>query len=943
MISSRTLATNHQVFHRLRAQAMLLLLALLVIFTVAAMSEGARAETRQAATAQQFQAALNAANPGDTIVLTAGVTYKGNFTLPPKGGSSYITITSSSLAQLPPEGQRVAPYYAQFMPRIVATNTNLPALQVLPGAHHYRIIGVEITLDQNDVVETLVELGSRYASEQGSDSLAPKYITLDRCYIHGLPAKELKRGVALNSAYSEIKNCYISEIHLIGEDSQAIMGWNGPGPFSIINNYLEAAGENLMFGGADPVIPNLVPSDIEIRRNHFYKPLEWRTGANWSEKNLLELKNAQRVAIEGNVLENSWTDSQIGYAIVFSPRNQGNTAPWSVVQDVQFLNNIVRHAGTGVRLIAQDSPNISQPMKRITFSNNLFDDINGPAWGDSHGWFLDLTGGVDNLTITHNTIFQTSSIINAGGNANYGFVFTNNVVPHNGFGIKGDGLGPGGITLNTFFPYAIFTGNLIPGANPEWPLYNYPGGNYYPDASTFDSQFVNRAAGDYRIAPTSPGHGGANDGKDVGADIVALKAATVGVDKRTPSTIGLSSNAYSFSEGTANISFTEGATGMTRYFGLVVVPVMRSGDTSLPAAVRYSTSDQSGDAECDQVTGYASQRCDYTLVNGTLRFAAGETVKNIYIPIVNDVYIEGTESFTIKLENYLGTNLGTKQATITILDDDTTTPTGSTNPYLSNPFFVNQLYADILGHYSEQSGFTDWTNVLNTCGPQHGFLGDPFSCDRAHVAHGFVASPEGTDRGYLIYRMYEVGMGRLPRYNELIPEMSGLGGMPESNELEQNTVQFIEEFSARQEFINNSDNLMATSQAEALIAKWEAKAGVTLPATITNTNPFQPPQYTRQQLIDKRRSGEFSVGQTLRTFVQQQVVYDKYFERGYVTMMYFGFLRRDPDFNDPTRHGWNDWVNVFTNGSGDVAPRDIHHLIFGFIYSDEYRKRFGAP
>ena len=45
------------------------------------------------------------------------------------------------------------------------------------------------------------------------------------------------------------------------------MGWNGPGPFLIENNYLEAAGENVMFGGSDPSIANLVPSNITIRRN----------------------------------------------------------------------------------------------------------------------------------------------------------------------------------------------------------------------------------------------------------------------------------------------------------------------------------------------------------------------------------------------------------------------------------------------------------------------------------------------------------------------------------------------------------------------------------------------------------------------------------------------------------------------------------------------------
>ena len=60
-----------------------------------------------------------------------------------------------------------------------------------------------------------------------------------------------------------------------------------------------------MFGGGDPAIRDLVPSDIEIRGNHFFKPRAWRqgdpayAGTAWSVKNLFELKNASRVLVDG--------------------------------------------------------------------------------------------------------------------------------------------------------------------------------------------------------------------------------------------------------------------------------------------------------------------------------------------------------------------------------------------------------------------------------------------------------------------------------------------------------------------------------------------------------------------------------------------------------------------------------------------------------------------
>ena len=178
----------------------------------------------------------------------------------------------------------------------------------------------------------------------------------------------------MNSATSAVIDSYISECHEAGADSQAIAGWNGPGPFKIVNNYLQGAGENLMFGGADPTITNLVPSDIEVRGNHFDKPVSWRTAA-WSVKNIFELKNARRVLIDGNIFEHNWPQAQNGFSILFTVRNQDGTAPWSVVQDVTFTHNIVRHVAAAVNILGTDDIHASQQTKRILISNNLFDDV----------------------------------------------------------------------------------------------------------------------------------------------------------------------------------------------------------------------------------------------------------------------------------------------------------------------------------------------------------------------------------------------------------------------------------------------------------------------------------------------------------------------------------------------------------------------------------------
>ncbi|MBD0371090.1 MAG: VCBS repeat-containing protein, partial [Pyrinomonadaceae bacterium] len=216
------------------------------------------------------------------------------------------------------------------------------------------------------------------------------------------------------------------------------------------------------------------------------------------------------------------------------------------------------------------------------------------------------------------------------------------------------------------------------------------------------------------------------------------------------SSIQFSASAYSINEGTVNTP---------QGFGSLIVDVKRTGNTSADATVQYFTSDDSGGNECNQVTTLASQRCDYSAAAGTLRFAAGETTKQIQIPIINDGYIEGAETFKLKLQNPTGTaSLGTiNEATVTI-DDRGALTTPAENPYLSNEFFVRLNYLDFLGREPDTEGWNTWPTVLNNCGSQQGFLGAPFDCDRAHVSHGFFASPEFTNRGFLIYRLYAAGM-----------------------------------------------------------------------------------------------------------------------------------------------------------------------------------------
>ena len=284
-----------------------------------------RAADQYVSGGQSLQAALNSAQPGDTITLQAGAQFTGNFIIPNKGASTaWITIQSSAMANLPPALTRVTPLFAPAMPRLVSANS-YAVLTFAKGAHHVRLVGIEIAAKTGVYNWGLITLGNGDGSETTVADL-PSNVEIDRCWIHGDPTVGSKRGITLNSVSTKVTNSWFNYFMSTFQDTQAIGGWNGPGPYEITNNHVEATGEAVAFGGAVPTITGLIPSDIKIIRNHFYKPLTWK--GKWVVKNHLEFKVGTRVLIEGNVFENMWKQDQAGYALQLTVRTENGRLPW---------------------------------------------------------------------------------------------------------------------------------------------------------------------------------------------------------------------------------------------------------------------------------------------------------------------------------------------------------------------------------------------------------------------------------------------------------------------------------------------------------------------------------------------------------------------------------------------------------------------------------------
>lgn len=463
---------------------------------------------------------LNAPTSENLITVEAGVIFNEVIELPAKERSSPLVIQSSRIAELPPD-KPITPSSAVLMPKIIPPQSELAirAVQTQPSARFYSLLGIEVTHDPTKDTRTLVSLGD---PSQKTLPEIPHSLVFDRCYIHGHPDRASVRGIALNSAKTDILNCYISDIHDLNNDSQAVCGWAGPGPYRILNSYLEAAGENVMFGGGDPGIQGLIPSDIEIRRCYFFKPFTWKIGHSsyagkpWVVKNLFETKNCRRVIVEGNVFENNWTHGQAGFGILIKCNNQDSTAPWSVTEDLLFQHNIIRSERGLNMLLIENLPKLSAIGKRIFIRNNIWFVGYTVFQGPNHG---------EDVQITHNTWFsEHGNNFTFYGNPTKGLVFDNNLGAYAGFGIRGDGEGVGAgvqegtATFNAYSPGTWNAkGNLIPGANPAL----YPPNNFYPPLWG-DVQFDEVAN---NLKPTSPYKGKATDGKDPGCDYIALLAA----------------------------------------------------------------------------------------------------------------------------------------------------------------------------------------------------------------------------------------------------------------------------------------------------------------------------------------------------------------------------------------------------------------------------------
>jgi uncharacterized protein YjdB len=458
-----------------------------------------------------LQAALDSAKRGDEIVIQAGATFTGNFDLKAKQGTTangWVTVRTSALSQLPPLGQRIDPaIHAQYMPKIVTPNV-LPAISTMWAQSNisgWRLIGLEVVVAPGAATYPSVQQGIIVIGTSGPTQTTvaqtPREIILDRMYVHAQSNTNTKRCLSAQGAAIAVIGSQLLDCHGKGFDSQAILTYNSPGPFLFENNRLEAAGEVIMFGG-DVSSLAVVPSDITIRRNFLTRQMSWQ--GVWTVKNLFELKNAQRVLFEENVLENHWVDAQAGSSVVLGTAD--NPCSWCIVSDVTFQWNHIHNVSGGFNLF----PNYgnAQPMRRVKIAQNLVTGLGAAGLG-SNGRFMTVQNNVDDVWIEYNTGMGTSTYVDLTGSQKKArFTFRNNVgggATYNWFSSQGSGDAANNANLTAPFlvasnGFVASPTSILPNgsvrvssltsvgfANPIWPNGNWSLGS----GSTFNGSGVN--------------------------------------------------------------------------------------------------------------------------------------------------------------------------------------------------------------------------------------------------------------------------------------------------------------------------------------------------------------------------------------------------------------------------------------------------------------------
>jgi hypothetical protein len=376
---------------------------------------------------------------------------------------------------------------------------------------------------------------------------------------------------------------------------------------------------------------------------------------------------------------------------------------------------------------------------------------------------------------------------------------------------------------------------------------------------------------------------------------------------------------------TPALRFSQAAYTVVEGAHFVTVTVTRTGDSSAPASISYSTID-----------GGATEMSDYNLTLGRLRFGPGETQKTLNVLINDDALVEPDETFLVSLLSPTGAILGTpSQATVTLRSDDSAPGPNPVGDGFDAQFFVRQHYHDFLNREPDASGFQFWTGEITQCGADARCR----EVKKINVSAAFFQSIEFQQTGFFVYRLSQVAYNTqemldwrtfLAHTQEVGRDVQ-VGGPDWEAKLEANKQAFADSFVTTAPFVSAYQGMSNAQYVDVLNANTFDPRAPGLGGALTPAE--------RDQLVSDLNQSRKTRAQVLRAVAENVEFSRRQSNKAFVLMQYFGYLRRNPNSQPDTDFsGYSFWLGKLDEFNGNFIQAE---MVKAFLDSIEYKRRFG--
>jgi hypothetical protein len=225
--------------------------------------------------------------------------------------------------------------------------------------------------------------------------------------------------------------------------------------------------------------------------------------------------------------------------------------------------------------------------------------------------------------------------------------------------------------------------------------------------------------------------------------------------------------------------------------------------------------------------------------------------------------------------------------------------------------------------------------ILNACNNDVECL----KAKRGEIAANFFRSPEFGEKGLFIMSLYMVTLGQRPATVAELTDTSKVE-RPHYNEFMAD-LQSISDPNDDKAIVNAKKNALTVAwlQRPEIQAKYGALSNEEFVRTLVRTAGVTIPN--ENALIDFLRGGG-ARSAVLRHIAERPEVTAKFYKPAFVTMQYFGFLRRDPEtcygHPNPSQCGY---IFHNTRFQLNVDQNSLENgMVRGFTESPEYFNRF---